>query len=367
MKKFRYIIYFYIVFLLLYIKFDVKIEPVEKTDVIAGFGYDMTKNGDSITYNIAASIYNFHENKSSSIVYLGNGNSIGESRQDRNRKTDKTFLIGLEKAYLIKEDFACYGIRNIIDILFTTPQVNDMGIVAVTKENTEDILSLKIEGYPSVADYIQSLVNNSKNYNFFVESYKLIDVYVRLDGEGRSITLPYLEKSENAIKLSGAVLFKKDKMVAKVDMEEAKFMNMIKLNSTKGMISVQNNPKEYIDYYATANRKVKCYKEGDKYSFIIDLSLKGDIVVDEMYTNNVYTVDQKKEIEKMIGENVKKECYSFLDKMKNEYKVDCINLGAIACGKYGRNTGVDWDYIVCNSDIKVNVNVTIDRFGRGNY
>ena len=53
--------------------------------------------------------------------------------------------------------------------------------------------------------------------------------------------------------------------------------------------------------------------------------------------------------------------------MKNEYKVDCLQLGWVAAAKYGRDTGVDWDEVVSNSDIKVNVKVNVDKVGRGQY
>lgn len=62
-----------------------------------------------------------------------------------------------------------------------------------------------------------------------------------------------------------------------------------------------------------------------------------------------------------MSEQVKKKCNDFIIKMKNEYKVDCLQLGEVAAAKYGRQTGVDWNSIVCNSEIKVNVKVKIEK------
>ena len=68
-----------------------------------------------------------------------------------------------------------------------------------------------------------------------------------------------------------------------------------------------------------------------------------------------------------MAKQVKEMCTGFLDKMKNEYKVDLLQLGWVAAAKYGRDTGVDWNEVVSNSDIKVNVKVHVDKVGRGQY
>lgn len=53
--------------------------------------------------------------------------------------------------------------------------------------------------------------------------------------------------------------------------------------------------------------------------------------------------------------------------MQNEYKIDCLELGREAAAKYGRGENIDWDEVVCNSKIQVNVNVKLTGIGRGDY
>ena len=78
-------------------------------------------------------------------------------------------------------------------------------------------------------------------------------------------------------------------------------------------------------------------------------------------------IEVTKKFEDDMAKQVEEMCTEFLDKMKNEYKVDCLQLGWVAAAKYGRDTGVDWDEVVSNSDIKVNVKVHVDKIGRGQY
>ena len=60
-------------------------------------------------------------------------------------------------------------------------------------------------------------------------------------------------------------------------------------------------------------------------------------------------------------------CNDFINRMKNQYKSDLLELGVVAAAKYGRNTNTDWDKVIRESEIKVNVNVNVDKFGRGDY
>jgi uncharacterized protein YbcC (UPF0753/DUF2309 family) len=147
--------------------------------------------------------------------------------------------------------------------------------------------------------------------------------------------------------------------------EESRIMNMLRERAGRGILSLQQNPSEYINYYAKVKRKVKCDKKEGKYEFNIDLNFQGDIVFNTLYKD----IDKKKEkeIEELLSKKIEKMCNDFLEKMKNVYRMDLLELGMYGAAKYGRETGVDWNKEVSNASIKVNVKVQIDKIGRGQY
>jgi hypothetical protein len=153
----------------------------------------------------------------------------------------------------------------------------------VCKGNAADLLNFKVVGYPSAADYIEGIIDNSKYFSFFPQNYKLIDTYVRIDEEGRELIVPYIEIKNNNIEITGMALFKKDKMVTKVDLEDAKVLNILKEKKSKGILSIVKTPKQSIDYITQVKRKATCNKIGDKYKFTIDLAFTGDIMCNELY------------------------------------------------------------------------------------
>ena len=179
------------------------------------------------------------------------------------------------------------------------------------------------------------------------------------------ILLPYLEIKGKNISFTGMALFKGSKMAYVLPMEESKIMNMLREKKGKGVLSLQEGSDKYINYDAMVKRNVKCTKREGKYEFNIELDFQGDIIENTLYKD--IKKENEKEFEELMGKKIEKTCNDFLNKMKNVYKVDCLNLGVNAAAKYGRETGVDWNKEVSNADIKVSVKVKIDRIGIGQY
>lgn len=364
------IIYIIISIILLYSFIGTKGELVENLEIPIAIGYDLKEQRKTdATYSIPFALYVFQSSKTDSISITGIANNLGETRENRQIKIDRTFLLGLERILLISEDYAGYGIRNIIDILLTSPQANDTASMVVCKGKAEDMFKYKVKGYANSGEFIEGLIKNSKQFNFFpANEYNLINVIVRMDAEGRTVTLPYVELVDGKIQLTGLALFKNDKMVAKTNIEEAKIINILKYNKVKGMLTTQNSSKQYVNFYAESNRKVNCYKEGDKFRFVINLTLNGQIVSNILYSNLKGDPKLIKELSSDMEKNLKETCENFIrDKIKGQYKIDVLGLGKFAAAKYGRGKNIDWHKVVNESPIDVNVKIKVDNSGRGNY
>jgi len=362
-----------------------KVTPVEELNIASGNGYDIKKvfNG-NVQYSIPFTIYEFIEkgkgqagkttrnknaisevSEQSSNIVQSKVNSIGQTREDRQLNSSKPMIVGTEKITIIGEEAASYGILNLINVLFSNATANDRAIFSVCKGKSEDILGFKVEGYPSSADYMEGMIKSATNYNFLSTEYTLFNIYVALDSEGKNLVLPYLEIKDKNIAYTGMAIFKGSKMAFVLPMEESKIMNMLREKKGKGILSLQEAPDKYINYDAILKRKVKCNKREGKYEFTIELDFQGDIEENTLYKD--MKKDNEKDFEKLMGKKIEKMCNGFLNKMKNVYKIDCLNLGMYAVAKYGRETGVDWNEEVSNADIKVNVKVKIDKIGRGQY
>ncbi|MGK0466536.1 Ger(x)C family spore germination protein [Clostridium sp.] len=371
-KKKNIIISFLTIMLYIFFSAGNTSMPVEDLSIIAGIGADLNNSSSgSVDYSVPISVYNY---TGTPIIYnflhIGVGKTIGETRSDRQLKDDKMFLVGLEKVLIFSEDFAEFGIRPMIDILFKNPNVNDTSIGFVSKVKSEDILNLQIQGFPTSSDYIQGIITHGNKLNFLSDNYKLIDMFVRMDSEGRNIVLPYVEIKDNLPQITGFALFDKDKMIRKIGIQDARYMNMLRENNVIGILSIQKSPKEYIDFSGTSKRKVKCEKINEKYSFTVDLSITGNVVSNSLYINMYSDSNIKKKFEDDMAKSTEENCKGFIEKMQSEYNLDVLELGRIAAATFGRGTGINWNEVICNPDltnIKVNVVVNVDNMGRGDY
>ncbi|NMM61991.1 Ger(x)C family spore germination protein [Clostridium sp. P21] len=358
-----------IVMIFLWSFIGTKGQLIEDLAVPVGIGYDLEKrNKGDVYYSIPIATYiSDPSGEIKSEVITGRAKNIGETRGKRQLRSEKKFLLGLEKVLIISESYAQYGINNILDILLNSPQVNDRAVMVVCKGKAEDILNYKIKGYSNAADYIESLIINSKYYNFFSGEYNFINSITRVDAEGRNLVLPYIELKENLPEVTGIAIFKGDTMIGKLDLQQAKIVNLIRKDSGGGIFTIKKGSKRYIDYETKVKRKVKCYKQGEKYKFIIDLNLNGTVASNELYENFNKDPKVQKEFVKDMEESIKKTCEDFINSTKSQYKVDFLSLGKYAAAKYGRHTGVDWNKVVSESDIYVNVKVKVNAEGRGEY
>ncbi|AAK78576.1 Ger(x)C family germination protein [Clostridium acetobutylicum] len=343
-------------------------ELVENLEIPVGVGVDVEKTPSGIAYKIPIVVYSFEDaNKIESYQLLGEGSIPPDTRQDRQLKANKKFILGLNKIFVYSEASAKNGLKPFLDLNLNNPEINDRAWCVIFKGKAQDILNYKVKGYKSSSDYIEGMIKNLNEFNFFSKQYTFTDIFVRCSTEGRTALLPYIEIKDGLIQTTGLAIFNKDKMVANVGIEESRVINMLKENNVKGIVSVERSPKRYTSFYGVTKRKIKCYKKDGKYQFIINLKLKGKIVTNQLYKNITSDSRQLQKFKFLLEKSVEQNCNQTIKDITKKYKVDVLDLGRVATAKYGKHTGTDWNKAVSESDIKVNVKVEIDDEGRGDY
>jgi Ger(x)C family germination protein len=373
MKKNRNIIFIVVlcsaIVLVFTIGEKIVLTSMENLGIAVGIGNGINKEvGGNIIYRVTTSTNSYKEDSSvETIVSTGVGSTIGKTREDRQNKSGLGLFLGLVKINLIDKEYAEYGIRTLMEIIFKNPLANDNQFLLVCKGKHEEYFNYKVPGYDNSADYISDMIKNSVNYNFFKGGYTFQNAALSMDAEGKNFVSPFIEIVEDGIKIKGMAVFNKDKLGVILDMKETRIMNMLRENKVRGILTIQKNSEEYINYQAESKRKISCKRTGDKYTFTIDLKLEGEIINNELYEGIATDIEVTNKFEDDMARQVKEVCNGFLGKMKKEYKLDLLQLGWVAAAKYGRDTGVDWNEVVASSDIVVNVKVHVDKLGRGQY
>lgn len=370
MKKNRYLFILLCIFVFVLFSSGVKSsEPVEDLEIINGIGCDIEKNiSGGVVYDVPMSVYLFkNDNSIESEVRTGKAYTLGRTREDRQLIEDKQNMLGLEKVYIFSEEEAAYGLAPYLEVLLRNPNSNDIGYVAVCSGKASDILKFPVKGYPSSSDYIEGLLKNSWFQNFYSRNNRISNIYIMVSAEGVNAVMPYIQEKDKKISVRGMIVFNKDKMAAKLDMEDTKLLNILREEAGQGILTVAKNSKENLEFYSKVKRKVKVSKQDGRYKYTINLKFKGDIIYNQQYKNFLTDPNETKIIERDLEKSIHDKCTKFIKKAQETYKVDCLNLGSYAAAKYGRGTGTDWNEVFTNADIEVNVKVKIERTGRAQY
>lgn len=344
---------------------------LEDFDVPIALGFDLRRESeDEATYSMSARIFS-SENKSKasneSKILWGEGRNIGEVREDRQLRSSKKFILGLEKALIISEDYARYGVENIIDILLNSYQVNDHAKMVICSGKAKNMLEYESKRYSIEDEVVGDMIEHAKESNFFHENYSFGEFIIISSSEGRNAVLPYIETTEEGIEITGMAIFDKNKMIGKIDIEDTRILNILRGKGGEGVLSLQKSSKEYINYRAKVNRKVTCNKEEEKYKFTIELNFTGDIVSNELYKDSNKNPQVLKEFQYDMERQIEKQCMDFINKIRENYSVDVLDIGKVAVGKYGRDKNVDWNKEFINSLIEVKAKVRVNNQGRGDY
>lgn len=368
-KKFILIIICFIILILCAISPYNYGERVENLNVPIAVGYDLIDlNHKSKEYKVSLDIYSFESSQNpSSKIISSQAKSLADTRQDRQLKSTKKFLLGLEQLYILGDNQARYGLNPILDILINNPQVNDRGIMAVCNGSAYDLLNAKLNTNIPASESVVDLIKNSVQFNFFKSEFNIIDVIICSSTEGTNIILPYIDIKNGFAEITGLAVFNKNKMVNILDINDTRMLNLLRYNKTQGILTLEKDINHSISYYPNVKKSVKCYKKNNKLNFEIYLKLSGPIVSNELYTPLDYNINNLHSFERQMEKKVEKDCTSFINKMQHVYKMDTLNLGRIAASKFGRGKKNDWNKEICNANIKVKVKAKVTSEGRGDF
>lgn len=358
-----------IVFLSYYARQGEEVRYSEEVAIPFGIGYDLkSKVGDEVVYSIPITYYIFgSDGRTNNLTVEGEGSFVIETRSDRQRKINKKIFNGLERMFIFSEEVAKDGIANIIDGLFNSHDINDHALMVVCKDKTKHILEYEQQGYNSSTEFIEGLIKNLRFSYFFSDDFKVTNVSSKSLAEGRRVMLPYIEITHEGIVVTGAAIFTKDRMVLKLNLNEAKIMNLLSGSKGTGELTLADDTYKFVGASAENKRKVKVIKEGDRYKFIINLNIDLEVTYNEQDVDIFENTKNLRIFKDRMSRQIEEQGEEFIHKMQSVYKLDLLELGRVAAAKYGRRTGVDWDEVVSNSQIDVNVNVKVSRQGKGNY
>lgn len=292
------------------------------------------------------------------------GVTITDSRQRRGLTDPDIYVTGLNKTIIIGEELARRGINPYMDSLLRGTTVSGTMYFTVAAGRGEDILKTPIKNYTNMGTYLVSLFDGVQQRTF-IPVIKLEEFY-RSQSKGKNPVAPILERRGDRVIISGVAVFKKDRMVKKLNVEEGH--DLVLLRGLKGRSFLPFSQEQDGIYHrgtvlVSNSRKVQYYQNKQGHKFLITIKLEGTL--EEHSHHAPVTEEHLQEIEKTIEQQVKTQCEKFINKMQEEIKVDCIDILKYALAKNRRALEKDIDNpeFIQDANIQVKVKVHLKNTG----
>lgn len=335
-------------------------------------GYDISNNTTNINDDIIVSGYYSRitpQNPNSVKFTTTTANTIGDSRNKSTAQSPKSLAFGTLQVIIYGRQTSIYGLKELSNIYIRSAQAKGNTLIAVANDTAEGLLNTKIEQTTTPMHITNLLKYTSKDtfipyvtfYQFFINSYSI----------GQNPIVPVLSVIENdsSIAIIGTGIFKKDKLIGQIDLKQTRDLVLLRGIKSQGQIPFTVVKEGGIIDKGTVHvkntRKVKVYKNQDSYTFIINIKLKGNLI--EHYNNSQLTSNKEllSDIQLSVKNDITASCKDFINKMQDNFKVDCIDISRYALAKWRNEllTDIDHENFIENVTIIPQVDVKISNIG----
>ncbi|HLO11675.1 MAG TPA: Ger(x)C family spore germination protein [Pseudoneobacillus sp.] len=280
-------------------------------------------------------------------------------------------------AIVISEDLAKEGIQDVLDFFTRNQELRMRTWIIVTPDKAKEVVStltgLEVipgEAIDKLFRYSQITAVSPKSElidvqaAFLSESSEPVIARVKLVDRGVSNKKPGQQGAYQQIQLSGAGVFKGEKLVGTLSSEETKGLLPF-IEKVESGVVVLKCPRDESKSITLETKHEKFdvipgYKK-NKPSFLIKMKLDTDVVE----ASCPFTIDNNqevKELEKELEKSVKENIETVVKKAQKEYQSDFLELGKVFNNKYPsewkkmKNT---WPQQFADAKVKVKVDADI--------
>lgn len=292
------------------------------------------------------------------------GVTIADARQRRGIADPDTYVTGMNQVIIVGEELARRGMNWYTDSLLRGTTVSGSMYFAIATGRSEDILKTPIKNYSNMGTYLVALFNGIQQRTFI--PVMRVGEFRRHQTTGKNPIAPILERRGDRVIISGVAIFKKDRLIAKLNIEEGH--DLVMLRGLKGRSYLPFSKKVNGTLHQGAvlvsnSRKVQYYESQQGHNFLITVKLVGSL--EEHSHQAPVTEKHLQEIEKTVEQQVQTQCETFINKIQEEIKLDCIDISKYALAKNRRalEKNIDKPEFIQDANIQVKVKVHLKSTG----
>lgn len=288
----------------------------------------------------------------------------------RHKLQHEVFLAHM-RAIVVNEDIAREGISKHLNYFKNHYEFRRLSYIFISEGKAEDILNT----FPKTATvqgvYLMNMIEHETRKGR-IPDIPFSEFIVRIVSRGIDPVTIMVEKENGFIKNSGLAIFKGDKMVGKIHVEEG--WSFIQLSEKKfgGVEVVRDVEQELgsvtINFYNIDSSMRPIYKGNDRFLFKIDLQFEGRITSQNIYTdysNQVFFT----ELKNRVKSETKREIEVLFYKIQKQYQADIFGFGEMVRAYIPSEWSKieDWREKFIKAEVEIEIRTNIERVGMATF
>lgn len=320
------------------------------------------------------------------MLVSGIGATVWEAGRNLATRLPRREYIAHSNIVIIGEDLAREGVDQLIDVLLRSKDIRLNTWVLVSKGPALDVLKIEPELEELLSQEIIGLVQNqpgsSKAFTIDIKRFinqlitpgqdtaaSCIEIFERKEGDqGQGEGGSSKENPQKAVRVVGAAVFRKDKLVGFLDDSETKGFLYVTGRAKQGIISLSlhEHAKKDVAFAMTrTSSRIIPKIDDDGVSFIVDIHAEGDLQQHED-TEPVASPEIIKAIEEKAAQEIKALVEKALNKAKKDFGADIFGFGRTLHKRYPqiwKGLEDDWREIYPDIEVTVKAEAKIRRTG----
>ncbi|WP_203247069.1 Ger(x)C family spore germination protein [Sporosarcina beigongshangi] len=209
---------------------------LERVSLVTLIGYDVGKEESVETTAVVRQVGTELQSKVA-IITTENSTSQG-TRAKINLRAAEKLMSGQLRGTLFGEEFAKVGIGHYIDTLMKNHTISEGMLLAVVEGETRPLLEYQYPEIDEIGEHVYKLLDQNIKSEQVVSS-TLHEIAFDYYSRGRDIAMPIIKRDEELVAVSGIALFRKDKMIGKLSVEDSFYVKLSRDNYQNGTLEIK--------------------------------------------------------------------------------------------------------------------------------
>lgn len=261
------------------------------------------------------------------------GRNVSMCYVNLQQRLQNELFLGHTRVLVISEDLAREGLSRYMNFFRNNPEFRRLSYLLISENKAEDLLNTFPKTANLQAIYLMNLIEDEIQRQTMPD-LPFIEIAIRgvTSGVDPIAVLISSDKETGIIKYSGLAVFRGDRMVGKLDVEETWSYLQLAEGKLSGLEVVRNVESEIgrlSIVFKDLKRKMRLVlTEKGNFKFECKLSFEGIIFSQEVpavYTKEIY-LDQ---LENRVSTEVKREIETVFYKVQQKYNADIFGFGEL--------------------------------------